>query len=92
MTIEEIRTTFIQGTGYFEDTIKKFLKRTEAAHENENARVQRVLDEERKTIQKIVETKGKVIQNNELRGYDFKGRLIKQYEKGELGKRIDTFA
>jgi len=90
VTIDSV--TAVQYSGYFEDTIRKFLKRTEVVPESEEARVQRVLDEERKRIQRIVGARGKVMQHNEPRGYDINERLIRFYESGELGKKIDTFA
>jgi len=85
MTIDSV--TAVQYSGYFEDTIRKILER--GRPETEEARVQRVLDEERKRIQRIVDAKGKVIQNNESRGYDTNGKLIKLYE---LGEKINTLA
>lgn len=80
--IEEIRTTAVQYSGYFEDTIRKFLKRTEVVPESEETRVQRVLDEERKRIQKIVETRARLIEHYEP--YIKRRKQIK-----EEGKYID---
>jgi len=88
MTIDSV--TAVQYSGYFEDTIRKILER--GRPETEEARVQRVLDEERKRIQRIVNIEGRVIQNNESRGYDSQGELTKRYELGELGKKIDILA
>ena len=77
--------TAVQYSGYFEDTIRKFLKRGEVAPESEEARVQRVLDEERKRIQRIVSVRGKVIEQHEIER-DVKR---KRAEYDELGRYVN---
>ncbi|MCX6746927.1 MAG: hypothetical protein NTU63_02210 [Candidatus Pacearchaeota archaeon] len=86
--IQEIGLTSAQYSGYFEDTIRKFLKRGEVAPESEEARVQRVLDEERKRIQRIVSVKGKVIEHYEIE----KDAKRKRAEYEELGRYVNVFA
>ena len=83
MTIDSV--TAVQYSGYFEDTIRKFLKRTEVVPESEEARVQRVLDEERKRIQRIVSVRGKVIEHYEIE----KDVKRKRVEYDELGRYVD---
>ena len=81
MTIDSV--TSVQYSGYFEDTIRKLLER--GRPETEEARVQRVLDEERKRIQRIVDAKGKIIEQHEIER-DVKR---KRAEYDELGRYVN---
>ncbi len=53
--------TAVQFTGYFYSNIRKMLDAGKVAPENEEARIQRILEEEREKIQPVYETKGKLI-------------------------------
>jgi len=66
MTIDSVtathQTTAIQYTGYFYNPIRQTLEQGKIAPEVEEARIQRILEEERKRIQPIYNAKGKIIE------------------------------
>jgi len=59
MTIDSV--TAIQYTGYFQKFVRDSYEAGKVAPENEEARVQRILEEQRKKIQPIFESKGKLV-------------------------------
>jgi len=59
--LEEIRTTTIQYSGYFHSEIRKLLEQGRVREDNEELRVQRILEEQRKKTQEVYESKGKLV-------------------------------
>jgi len=53
--------TAIQYTGYFQGNIRKTLEQGKVTNVNEEARVQRILEEQRKRIQPAYESMGKLV-------------------------------
>jgi DNA-binding transcriptional MerR regulator len=60
MRIENIITT-IQYTGYFHSEIRKMLDAGKVAPENEEVRIQRILEEQRKKVHPVYEIKEKLV-------------------------------
>ncbi len=53
--------TAVQYSGYFHSKIRKLLEAGKINPETEEARIQRILEEQRKRIQPVYETKGKLV-------------------------------
>lgn len=53
--------TAVQYSGYFQNPIRQTLEQGKVAPATEEARVQRILEEQRKRIQPVYETKGKLV-------------------------------
>src|SRR4030042_385284 len=83
MTIDS--TTAIQYSGYLHREVRRLLKSRRVAEGSEEARIQRILEEERKRVQEVYGLKRKVIEKSEPRGYDTQKKfeemieLVKQY-------------
>jgi hypothetical protein len=91
MTIDSV--TAVQYSGYFQNYIRKSYEAGKVNPDNEEIRVQRKLEEERKKIEPIVNIENRVIQHNEPRGYDTNRRLMpSKIEDEKLGKIIDILA
>ncbi len=68
MTIDSI--TAVQYTGYFQENIRKNLEQGKIAPETQEAIFQKKLEEDRKRIHPIYNSKGKIIE------YDNSGRHL----------------
>lgn len=68
--LEEIRTTTIQGTGYFRKPVRDSLEQGKVAEETKEAIFQNKAEDERKRIQVIYNSRGKLIE------YDSRGKRL----------------
>ncbi len=81
--------TSVQYAGQTSKLVNQSLEQGEVAKETKEAIFRRRLEERMKTTEPVVGVRGKVIEQHEPRGYDSQGKLIKRYEFGELGKKVD---
>lgn len=70
MTIDSVRAahqiTEIQYSGYFQNNVRKLQEAGKVAEVSEEARVSKILEEDRKKVQPIYESRGKIIRHYEV--------------------------
>ncbi len=77
------KITAIQYSGYFHSEIRKLFDAGKVREDNEELRVQRILEEERKRVQEVYGSRGKTVKQNEpydnLKRFEETMELVKRY-------------
>lgn len=77
--------TAVQYSGYFQNSVRKYKEAGKVNLDNEEARVQAILEAERKRVQPVAHAKGRIIEPQMLE----KGVKERRVESHELGEIVD---